>query len=69
VIQGRCPPDRDPRYPGHKVWNCQRADEVLIDVEDVALGHTVKMRWNAADQWVRSERVAHRRSSAKKTSI
>jgi site-specific DNA recombinase len=49
----------NPRYTGHQVWNRQRTDEVLIDVENVALGHTAKMRWNAADQWVRSERIAH----------
>jgi site-specific DNA recombinase len=28
------------------VWNEQHKDEVLIDVKDVALGHTTKMRWN-----------------------
>ena len=29
------------------VWNRQRRDEVLIDVvDDVALGHETKMRWN-----------------------
>ena len=36
----------NPRYTGRQVWNRQRKDEVLIDVEDVALGHTAKMRWN-----------------------
>jgi DNA invertase Pin-like site-specific DNA recombinase len=41
----------NPRYTGHQIWNRQRTDEVLIDVENVALGHTAKMRWNAADQW------------------
>jgi site-specific DNA recombinase len=29
----------NPRYTGHQVWNRQRRDEVLIDVDDVALGH------------------------------
>jgi hypothetical protein len=37
---------RNPRYTGRQVWNRQRRDEVLIDVEDVALGHATKMRWN-----------------------
>lgn len=30
----------NPRYTGRQVWNKQRKDEVLLDVEDVALGHT-----------------------------
>jgi DNA invertase Pin-like site-specific DNA recombinase len=49
----------NPRYTGRQVWNKQRKDEVLIDVDDVALGHTTKMRWNAADQWIWSEHLAH----------
>jgi DNA invertase Pin-like site-specific DNA recombinase len=49
----------NPRYTGYQVWNRQRTDEVLLDVENVALGHTSKMRWNPADKWVFSERVAH----------
>lgn len=36
----------NPRYTGFEVWNKQRKDEVLLDVEDVALGHQTKMRWN-----------------------
>jgi site-specific DNA recombinase len=28
------------------VWNKQRKTEVLIDVDDVALGHETKLRWN-----------------------
>jgi len=30
---------------------------VLIDVEDVALGHTTKLRWNDGDKWLWSEKV------------
>jgi site-specific DNA recombinase len=41
------------------VWDRQRKDEVLIDVEDVALGHMTKLRWNPAEKWIRSEQVAH----------
>ena len=37
---------RNPRYTGRQVWNKQRRDEVLLDVEDVAAGHETKMRWN-----------------------
>jgi DNA invertase Pin-like site-specific DNA recombinase len=36
----------NPRYTGHQVWNRQRTDEVLLDVDDVALGHTSVQRWN-----------------------
>jgi hypothetical protein len=50
---------RNPRYTGYEVWNKQRRDEVLIDVDDVALGNTSKMRWNPSDQWVTSEEKAH----------
>jgi site-specific DNA recombinase len=49
----------NPRYTGYQVWNRQRTDEVLLDVENVALGHTSKMRWNSADKWVHSEQQAH----------
>jgi Recombinase len=42
----------NPRYTGHQVWNKQRRDEVLIDVDDVALGHQTKLRWNQPDQWI-----------------
>ena len=49
----------DVRYTGYQVWNRQRTDEVLLDVENVALGHTSKMRWNPADKWVFSEQIAH----------
>src|ERR1700761_3673889 len=47
----------NPRYTGHQVWNKQRKDEVLIDVEDVALGHTTKLRWNGSDQWLWSKKI------------
>jgi site-specific DNA recombinase len=36
----------NPRYTGRQVWNRQRRDEVLLDVEDVAAGHETKLRWN-----------------------
>jgi hypothetical protein len=49
----------NPRYTGHQVWNKQRKDEVLIDVEDVALGHTTKLRWNESGKWVWSEQIVH----------
>jgi site-specific DNA recombinase len=43
---------RNPRYTGHQVWNKQRKQETLLDVEDVALGYETRMRWNPADKWV-----------------
>ncbi len=49
----------NPRYTGRQVWNRQRTDEVLIDVRDVALGHTQRMRWNEEDQWIWSDAVVH----------
>ncbi|RSN61941.1 recombinase family protein [Actinomadura sp. WAC 06369] len=49
----------NPRYTGRQVWNKQRKDEVLLDVNDVALGHTTKQRWNDREQWVWSEQQAH----------
>jgi site-specific DNA recombinase len=49
----------NPRYTGHQVWNKQRKDEVLIDVDDVALGHTTKLRWNDSGAWVWSEKIVH----------
>jgi hypothetical protein len=49
----------NPRYTGRQVWNRQRKDEVLLDVTDVALGHTTKMRWNDQGQWIYSEQVVH----------
>jgi site-specific DNA recombinase len=49
----------NPRYTGFQVWNKQRKDEVLIDVEDVALGHTAKLRWNDSCKWVWSDKMVH----------
>lgn len=45
----------NPRYTGHQVWNRQRRDEVLLDVDDVGLGHETKMRWNDKSEWVWSD--------------
>lgn len=50
---------QNPRYTGYQVWNKQRKDEVLIDVDDIALGHTTRLRWNPRDQWVFSENIVH----------
>src|SRR5215468_10038980 len=49
----------NPRYTGRQVWNKQRKQEVLLDVEDVALGHTTKLRWNPTEAWVHSDQPAH----------
>ena len=50
---------RNPRYTGRQVWNRQRRDEVLIDVDDVALGHETRMRWNDRAEWIWSEQQTH----------
>ncbi|MFI5845848.1 recombinase family protein [Catenuloplanes sp. NPDC051500] len=49
----------NPRYTGYQVWNRQRKQEVLIDVDDVALGHETKMRWNDEEAWLRSSTPSH----------
>ncbi|MFF5248106.1 recombinase family protein [Streptosporangium sp. NPDC000095] len=47
----------NPRYTGRQVWNRQRKDEVLIDVDDVGLGHATKLRWNTREEWVWSDGI------------
>jgi site-specific DNA recombinase len=49
----------NPRYTGRQVWNRQRKDEVLLDVNDVALGHTTRQRWNQRADWIWSEQTVH----------
>ena len=48
----------NPRYTGRQVWNKQTKAEVLIDVNDVALGHTTTLKWNDPAAWVWSEGLA-----------
>ena len=49
----------NPRYTGFEIWNKQRKDEVLIDVDDVALGHVTKQRWNDTTEWIWSAEPTH----------
>ncbi|MDN3359274.1 recombinase family protein [Actinomadura sp. DC4] len=49
----------NPRYTGRQVWNKQRKDEILIDIDDVALGHTTKMSWNDSAEWIWSDTLTH----------
>jgi site-specific DNA recombinase len=49
----------NPRYTGRQVWNRQRRDEVLLDVEDVAAGHETKLRWNDQSAWIWSAEQMH----------
>lgn len=49
----------NPRYTGREVWNRQRRDEVLLDVEDVAAGHQSRLRWNDPSEWVWSAETMH----------
>ena len=50
---------RNPRYTGRQVWNRQGRVEELLDVEDVALGHQTKLRWNDPSAWVWSAAQTH----------
>ncbi|MER6047753.1 recombinase family protein [Streptomyces sp. NPDC001793] len=49
----------NPRYTGHEVWNKQRKDEVLLDIDDVPLGHRTKLTWNSPEQWIWSAQPVH----------
>ncbi|MGW4720148.1 recombinase family protein [Nocardia sp. NPDC004260] len=49
----------NPRYTGYEVWNKQRKQESLIDVDDVALGHHTRLAWNPKKEWVYSDQPAH----------
>jgi hypothetical protein len=50
---------QNPRYTGRQVCNRLRTDEVLIDVDDIALGHENRHRWNDPSEWVWSKDEAH----------
>ncbi len=54
----------NPRYTGYQVWNKQRKDEALIDVEDVALGHTTKLRWNDNGTWLWLDKIVRALAAA-----
>ncbi|GAA1931431.1 recombinase family protein [Streptantibioticus ferralitis] len=49
----------NPRYTGHEVWNKQRKEEVLLDIEDVTLGHRTKTDPEQPDQWIWSATPVH----------
>ncbi|MGW0631048.1 recombinase family protein [Streptomyces sp. NPDC002758] len=49
----------NPRYTGYEVWNKQRKEERLLDIDDVTLGHTTRMTHNPAEQWIRSNEPTH----------
>ncbi|MFI7243391.1 recombinase family protein [Streptomyces qinglanensis] len=49
----------NPRYTGRQVWNRQKKHEALLDICDVSLGYTTKMRWNTQDKWIISKEIAH----------
>ena len=49
----------NPRYTGRQVWNKQRKDEILLDVNDVAAGYETRMRWNEVGSWVWSDAIVH----------
>ncbi|MFD0503624.1 recombinase family protein [Streptomyces chiangmaiensis] len=49
----------NPRYTGYEVWNKQRKEERLLDVDDVTLGHRTSMTHNPAEEWIHSNEPAH----------
>lgn len=49
----------NPRYLGRHVFGRQRRHELLLDPNQPALGHTTRMRWQAATDWVVSEVQTH----------
>ncbi|MGW1169959.1 recombinase family protein [Streptomyces sp. NPDC002550] len=49
----------NPRYTGHEVWNKQRKEERLLDVDDVTLGHRTHMTHNPVEEWIHSIEPAH----------
>ncbi|MFF4960178.1 recombinase family protein [Streptomyces sp. NPDC001222] len=49
----------NPRYTGYEIWNKQRKEERLLDVDDVTLGHTTRMTHNPTEEWIRSNEPAH----------
>jgi hypothetical protein len=48
------PPSTPTAHPAGQVGNGS-----VIDVDDVALGHETRQRWNTPDKWVWSTGVAH----------
>jgi site-specific DNA recombinase len=49
----------NPRYTGRQVWNKQAKSEELINVDDVALGHATKLKWNDPGLWIWSREPVH----------
>jgi DNA invertase Pin-like site-specific DNA recombinase len=49
----------NPRYTGRQVWNKQPKSEVLLDVDDVALGHITKQKRSEPGKWIWSDQPAH----------
>jgi site-specific DNA recombinase len=50
---------QNPVYTGHKVWNRQRREEVLLDPSNVALGYRTVQRWNEPEKWIWSPHPTH----------
>jgi site-specific DNA recombinase len=49
----------NPRYTGRQVWNRQRTERDHLDGATGGHGHREVMRWNQAEDWVISTRMAH----------
>lgn len=49
----------NPRYTGRQVWNRQRTDREPTELADGGRGHRQVLRWNPAQHWVISRKMAH----------
>ncbi|MEV6108527.1 recombinase family protein [Streptomyces sp. NPDC051940] len=49
----------NPRYTGHQVWNKQPKREVLLDIDDVTLGHRTQQSLNPVEEWIWSADPVH----------
>jgi DNA invertase Pin-like site-specific DNA recombinase len=49
----------NPRYTGRQVWNRQRTDREPVDASSGGRDDREVMRWNQAQDWVISTRMAH----------
>jgi DNA invertase Pin-like site-specific DNA recombinase len=49
----------NPRYTGYAVWNRNRRQDVLVDLDDVAQGHRAVRCANPASDWIWSAKPAH----------
>jgi hypothetical protein len=49
----------NPRYTGPRNLEQKHKEEVLLDIDDVTLGHRTKLTWNTPDKWIYSAQPTH----------